>query len=270
MNDRLDEMQPAKSQVDSGPLIRFRFGIRSILWSIAIIGMTISLFLPAMRSAPEAARRAQCVNNMKQIALALHHYQEMYGTLPPAYVAADDGTPLHSWRVLILPFLDRNDIYDQYRFDEPWDGPNNRKLAERNPMVYRCPTIERSRSSLWRNSADQNASTHYLVLTGDQTPFPGPRATKIEDIGDGTSNTILVVEVDRENVVPWMAPRDIDPASFIRILSEENKDRTQHPGGMNITFADGSVKFIKASVNRNTLEALMTVNGSEKIAADAY
>lgn len=267
MNDRIDEIQPAKSQVDRGPLNRFRFGIRSLLWTILIIGLMISLFLPAMRSAPEAARRVQCVNNLKQIALALHNYQEMYGTLPPAYVAADDGTPLHSWRVLILPFLERNDIYDQYRFDEPWDGPNNRKLAERMPNCYRCPS-DAKRS--WIDSTDNIGITQYVVLTGDQTPFPGSHATKIEEIGDGTSNTILVVEVDRENAVPWTAPRDIAPASFIRILSEENKDRTQHPGGMNITFADGSVKFIKATVNRNTLEALMTANGGEKISAEAY
>lgn len=116
----------------------------------------------------------------------------------------------------------------------------------------------------------RSASKQYLVLTGEQTPFPGTRSTKIEEIGDGISDTILVVEVDSENTVLWSAPRDTDPASYSRILSEVNKDRTQHPGGMDIAFADGSVKFIKATVNRKTLEALMTANGGEKISADAY
>lgn len=158
MSDPFDPMQSMEWPDGPRRPFHFRIRLRKILLAIAFIGLIISLFLPAMRSAREAARRAQCVNNLKQLALALQHYQEMYGTLPPAYVTADDGTPLHSWRVLILPFLERNDIYDQYRFDEPWDGPKNRKLAELNPMVFRCPRIERGRSSLWRKSADQQAS----------------------------------------------------------------------------------------------------------------
>jgi prepilin-type processing-associated H-X9-DG protein len=271
MSDRFDEMQSTESWEYSYPKNRGLFRIRTLLWAIAIIGLSFALLMPAMRSAPEAAHNAQCVNNLKQIGLALHNYQEMYETLPPAYVTDDDGTPLHSWRVLILPFLDRKDLYGQYRFDEPWNGPNNRKLAERIPEVFRCPAIAKNRWSIWGNSPGENSLTPYVVLTGEETPFPGPRAMKSEEITDGTSNTMMVVELDMESGVPWMAPQDIDPAGFSRMLSVENQHRLQHPPGLaNVAFADGSVKFLKKSIDRKTLRSLSTANGGETISADAY
>ena len=88
----------------------------------------IALLLPAVQSAREAARRAQCSNNLKQIGLAFHNYHDSYGCLPPAYIPDGNGQPMHSWRVLILPFVEQSPLYDQYDFDEPWNGPNNSKL----------------------------------------------------------------------------------------------------------------------------------------------
>ncbi|MBI1324578.1 DUF1559 domain-containing protein [bacterium] len=270
MTDRIDPLE--EMEWPNGPRRHFRFRIRlrSLLWAVAIIGLSISLLMPAMRSAPEAARRAQCVNNLKQIALALHQYQEEYRSLPPAYVAAEDGTPMHSWRVLILPFLDRNDIYEQYRFDEPWDGPNNRKLVDRNPTSYRCPAVRRSRWRFWNEPKTDDTLTSYVVLTGDETPFPASRATKLNEIPDGTSNTMMVVEANREIAVPWTAPRDIAPAEFIRLLNQGKPESDRHSGGMNVAFADGSVRFLRKQTDRKTLEALSTARGGEKIPADAY
>jgi hypothetical protein len=92
----------------------------------------------------ELSRRSACVVNLKQIALALHNYHDTYGTFPPAYVADENGRPMHSWRVLILPFLESSDVYSKYRFDEPWDGPHNRLLADRMPYAYRCPSESRN------------------------------------------------------------------------------------------------------------------------------
>ncbi len=270
MFDRSEEMTYMSAYDNSGPLIRFRFPIRSFLWAIAIIGLSISLLLPAVRSAPEAARRAQCVNNLRQISLALHQYQEKYGSLPPACVADDDGTPMHSWRVLILPFLGDQNLYDQYRFDEPWDGPNNRNLADRNPTSYRCPSIRRSRWWFGSDPKTDDSLTSYFVLSGDETPFPGSRVTNLNEIPDGTSNTLMVVEVNREIAVPWLAPRDIAPAEFIRLLNQGEPENDRHSGGMNAAFADGSVRFLRKRTDRKTIEALSTIRGGEKIPADAY
>src|SRR5262245_15742705 len=84
--------------------------------------------LPIGRYSPEAARRMQCSNHLKQIGLALQNYHDTFGSFPPAYIADSKGQPIHSWRVLILPFIEQRQLYDKYRFDEPWDGPNNSNL----------------------------------------------------------------------------------------------------------------------------------------------
>src|SRR6476620_4852071 len=86
----------------------------------------------------EAARRMQCSNNLHNIAIALQNYHDDHGSFPPAYIAAADGKPMHSWRVLLLPYLDREDLYAKYRFDEPWDGPNNSQLHGQALKVFLC------------------------------------------------------------------------------------------------------------------------------------
>jgi hypothetical protein len=88
----------------------------------------------------ERARQVQCANDLKQIAMALHCYHQQYGMLPPAYLADATGRPMHSWRVLLLPFLEAQSLYDQYDFREPWNGPNNSKLLTKMPYFYSCPS----------------------------------------------------------------------------------------------------------------------------------
>src|SRR3990172_9467251 len=94
---------------------------------ILLLGMVVFLLLPGSgRSHNAASRRTACKNNLHQIEMALHYYHDKYHCFPPAYVADASGRPLHSWRVLLLPFLEQENLYRQYRFDEPWDGPHNR------------------------------------------------------------------------------------------------------------------------------------------------
>jgi hypothetical protein len=102
--------------------------------------LTAFLLLPAVEAAQEAARRMQCSGNLCAISLGLHNYHDHYGCFPPAIVKDADGKPMHSWRVLLLPFLSEYNLYNKYRMDEPWDGPNNRKLLGSMPSVYRCPS----------------------------------------------------------------------------------------------------------------------------------
>lgn len=270
----MNENENVNSSHDGLVQMRPKYTLRE--WTLGCLGiivcllMLVSLLLPAVRTAPEAARRAQCVNNLKQIALALHKYEEEYGTLPPAYIAADDGTPMHSWRVLILPFMEQSALYESYRFDEPWNGPNNRKLAERIPGVYQCPSIERNQQRFWRNSTDGMTLTPYVVITGKQAAFKGDHAMKTAEISDGTSNTLTVVEADPQRSVPWMSPTDIDLPVFSRILNVENKEGQQHASGTNAAFADGSVRFLRNPIDRDDLRFLSTANGGEKISAEAY
>ena len=93
----------------------------------------------SVKQAREAAQRSTCKNNLKQIGLALHNYHDRYQSFPPAFVADENGKPMHSWRVLLLPYLDQADLYARYNFNEPWNGPNNLKLGDEIPEVYGCP-----------------------------------------------------------------------------------------------------------------------------------
>src|SRR5204863_151662 len=109
----------------------FSIWLRRLWWiAEAIVVVLLGYWLTtAIRDAHEAARRSNCKGELKQIGLALLNYREVYGCFPPAFIADESGRPMHSWRVLILPYIDHVSLYYEYRFDEPWDGPNNRKLS---------------------------------------------------------------------------------------------------------------------------------------------
>jgi RNA polymerase sigma factor (sigma-70 family) len=197
----------------------------------------------------EEADRQRPVDNMKMLGLAMHNYHATYGTFPPAAVYSMDGKPLLSWRVLLLPYLDQRALFSQFKLDEPWDGPTNRKLLEKMPDIYAPP----------RGKGKETHATVYQVFTGPGTVFPSPKASRIADITDGTSNTILIVEA--VETVPWTKPADLpyDPKNPLPKLGSVSKE------GFWTTFADGSVRFFKHTIKEATLRALITSNGGEII-----
>ncbi len=211
----------------------------------------VKLLVPAVTAAKTASRRAQSVNNLKQIALAFHNYLSANKCLPtPELYGGTTGKVPYSWRVAILPYLEQNDLYKRYDFDEPWDGPNNRKLLDLMPAVYSYPGLDGSPAS--------RTNTAYFVFAGEAAALGaaarGQAAAKptFADFHDGTSNTILAVEAKRD--VPWTKPEDI-PFDVKGPLPElqgfvEN--------GFNAAFADGSVRFISKAVNPTVLKALIT------------
>jgi RNA polymerase sigma factor (sigma-70 family) len=202
----------------------------------------------AAEEAEENARR-QSVNNLKLLALAMHNYVSAYGQFPPAAVYSSDGKPLLSWRVLLLPYLDQQDLYAQFKLDEPWDGPTNKKLLAKMPDVF----------SFAPGKGKVTQDTIYQVFTGVGTIFPSPKASKITDITDGTSNTILIVEA--AEAVPWTKPADLafDPKKPLPKLGGISKKVFLS------AFADGSVRTLKQSIKAETLRALITSNGGEVI-----
>ena len=123
----------------------FVFASRSRPRALAIVCLLLTVgfcccpffLLQSWSGALNAAQRAECSNNLRQIAIALTNYSSVHGCLPPAYIPDKNGKPKHSWRVLILPFVEQKALYKRYNFDEPWNGPNNRKLAGRRPDVIR-------------------------------------------------------------------------------------------------------------------------------------
>lgn len=234
--------------------------------AIVLVGNCVcGLFLPAISPAREAARRMVCSNNLKQIALALHNYHDVYKSFPPAYIADSDGRPLHSWRVLILPFLEQQPLYDTYRFDEPWDGPNNRTLLGKMPDVYRCP----SRSE---HGSKDHSHTSYVAIVGEDTVWPGQEARAIREILDGSANTLLVCELSDRDIA-WTEPTDVSYSSAIDLLTARDPDLYsghvyqnffyESSYGRQIAIADGSVHFLGNGIGPEDASRLLTINDGE-------
>ena len=159
---------------------------------------------PAMTTAQAAARRTQSVNNLKQIGLAFHNYAQVNGHFPsPALLGGGQKNLPYSWRVALLPYLDQEALFRQYRFDEPWDGPNNRKLIDQMPAIYSATGPDGTPAS--------QSNTCYHVFAGEATALGSPwvaggknTEATFNQITDGTSNTILAVE--------WQGQRPLDQA----------------------------------------------------------
>lgn len=215
--------------------------------------VAIALLLPAVQSAREAARRTQCVNNLKQIGLAFHNYHSVNNRFPAHAIYSKDGKPLLSWRVAILPFIEQQALYEEFHLDEPWDSPHNRPLMDRMPAIYACPS-----------SPPSKGMTPYQGAVGPRAMFEGKVGVGLADVTDGTSNTILVAET--RIPVRWTEPADIpfDPVGEPPVIG------SNHPGGANTLFGDGSVKFIKATINPIVLRALFSRNGGEVIEASSF
>jgi prepilin-type processing-associated H-X9-DG protein len=225
-----------------------------VLAGVCVIGILIAMLLPAVSAARQAGQRAQCANNLRQITIAMQNYEAANGTLPPAYVADEDGKPMHSWRVLLLPYLDEDALYRQYNFDEPWDSPANLMVASRMPQVYGCPSDPQAAAG----------QTSYMVLVGPETMFPDANPTGLADCGDGTSNTILVVEVAGAGV-GWTEPADLNVEQLLFEIGVPGEIGGLHPGGANVSFADSHIQFIQDSTPAEVIKALSTRNGGEDV-----
>lgn len=224
----------------------------AVLTGIAVVMFLV--FLPALsrgRGAAGAARRTMCRNNLKQIGLALHNYHDTYGSFPPAFTTDEQGRPLHSWRTLLLPFMEHAALYAKIDLSKPWDDPVNVAARETEMSCYRCPSSDIAPSY-----------TSYLGVTGEHQCFFGNAARRLSDLKDGTSNTVMVVEVPVDKSVPWMSPDDADPAMIRQLLRHQS---LSHKGGFQGQMADGSVRFISADIKPQTLDALLTIDGSETI-----
>ena len=219
---------------------------------VAALFLALFLFLPSPGGRPYG-RRTECKNNLKQLALALHNYHDKYDCFPPAYIADQHGRPIHSWRVLLLPFLEFKPLYDDYRFDEPWDGPHNRKFAAMNLNVFRCP-----------NDKSPEGETNYLVVVGAKTVFPGAKCVKISEISSGTTNTVLLVEV-ADSGIKWSEPRDLSDVKAARGINPNAGMgiSSHHEGGAQIAFADGSVRFFPDSTPPDDLRTFCDRDGEK-------
>ena len=213
---------------------------------------TGAALLDAVQKVREASARIQSANNLKQLALAMHNYHDATGHFPPAAVYDKNGKPLLSWRVLLLPYLDQNTLYQQFKLDEPWDSDNNKKLLEKMPAVFAAPMDEQ---------ALKNHETHYQGFVGKGSIFDGKKGVSLTDITDGTSNTIMFAEAGK--AVPWTKPDDL--AFEGKLLP---KVGGLFPNIFQAAMCDGSVRGIPMSIKEETLRAAITRNGGEVLGPD--
>lgn len=215
-----------------------------------IIAILVALMIPASRGSRGAARRTQCKNNLKQLGLALHNYHDTYGSFPPAYTVDDAGNRLHSWRTLILPFIDQAPLYATIDLSKPWDDPVNAQAFETSLPAYQCPS-----------ATIEPGQTTYVTIAGEDHAFSETTGRTFSEIKDGTSNTVMVIEVAASDTVHWMSPHDVDGEYFAGL----NKySELSHTGGLQVLFADGSVRYIAIEGTSEQRTALSTIAGEDE------
>ncbi len=185
----------------------------------------------------------------------MHDYDNEHGRLPPAVVYGEDGKPLYSWRVLLLPYLEEDKLYKEFHLDEPWDSPHNIELVPRMPAVYAPPPGKR-----WKVPPGH---TVMHVFVGRGAAFEDHVTVRIQGgFPDGTSNTFLVVEAGEP--VPWSAPQEL--------IYDPNGPLPDMPclfsNGFRAGLADGSMRWVSKDASEATLRAAITRNGNDKFGPD--
>ena len=339
--------------------IRSAFTLIELLVVIAIIAVLISLLLPAVQSAREAARRAQCVNNLKQLGLAVHNYESANNALPtgrvwgprsgrpatdfPTIFAGAQGT---TWFCLMMPYIEQTALANSFNYDLGSEGPTtpfptgyfaNSTVSSTKISSFQCPSDEPrvfrinpgyaggalsgfamtkgNYAGNWGNASwGQNLGGNATLQAAYQQSSFGHKNVSIPQFTDGTSNSILIGEViqgseyDARGMM-WstvmggcaytsrFTPNGTKDSFSLKDGFDQmpnapglfcvneaklpcqpgNSDsdqfagsRSRHPGGVNMSFADGSVRFVKESVNAVTWNALHSIKGGEVISADAY
>jgi hypothetical protein len=223
--------------------------MRPILLCALLAGGVIAAPVPKTEPpppvTPEHIKASQ--NNLKQIGLSFFNYESAYAYFP-ADITDKNGKPLLSWRVAILPYLEENELYNQFKMDEPWDSPDNKKLIEKMPKMY-APIRVKAAAGM----------TFYQTFTGKDALFGGKvKNPKLLSITDGTSNTGLVFEAGEP--VVWSKPAD---------LPFDEKKPLPKLGGLfdgdfHVVMVDGSVKSLKKDADETQLKYLiMPADGNE-------
>ncbi len=220
---------------------------------LVILLIPAGILLPSIQGGPSTgAPRAQCVHNLRGITQALRMYHEMYGAFPPAYTVDAQGKRLHSWRTLILPFADGQARYVRIDLSKPWDDPANAAaFKEAAPPIYRCPNFRGTKTH-----------TSYLTVVSTRSCLRGGKSVSLADITDPPGLTMLVFDAPQDREVHWMSPEDADEKLLLSISA---KSKLLHNQGFNAAMADSSVKFVWSEASDETLKALTTVDGNDRV-----
>lgn len=235
--------------------------VGSLAVGAIVIGVSVGIIGPAVTAARAASLKSQSSDRLQLIAQAMLQYQAEHGRFPPAYVADAKGKPMHSWRVLLLPYLGERSLYQQYDFNQPWDSPTNMAIVTRMPEAYGSP-------------GDPGVALHdtsYLVIVGRNTVFPGNGSLNTNDITDGPANTLLVVE-STESGICWLEPRDLEASKMDYGVNTaaSNCIRSHHPYGAQAAFADGKTHYLTNDLSAEFIEALSTAAKGDDVTGHVW
>lgn len=197
-----------------------------------------AVLLPLVGKARANASTAVSMNNLKQIAIAMHSYHDVHKSFPPQATVGKDKKPLLSWRVELLPYLEAQQLYKQFKLDEPWDSEHNKALIPKMPKVYLSPLSQLPQDA---------GKTTYVVPAGPKLVFDGPQKSEIRKILDGTANTILALDVDDAKAVIWTRPDDFP------VVQKKPLAGHIRQGGILAAFCDGSVRRLSAKTSDEVL-----------------
>jgi prepilin-type N-terminal cleavage/methylation domain-containing protein/prepilin-type processing-associated H-X9-DG protein len=271
----------------------YAFTLIELLVVIAIIAVLIALLLPAVQAAREAARRMQCTSNLKQIGIALHGYHGVHTTFAAGGWITLPSQPKTinmnmGWSAAVLPWLEQTSLYNGLNVSQRYNVAANSTAGRTSLAIYLCPS--EPRTTLWGKypgdpfeSADADYGGMYgerglSSPTSNNNPPGGAmifnQNIALTQITDGSSQTIQIGEHPEAINAFWISGHNLFDQAFpinARPEVEYGEELTsQHPGGVNVLLCDGSVRFLKQTMNVRALAALCTRNGGEVLDASSY
>jgi prepilin-type N-terminal cleavage/methylation domain-containing protein/prepilin-type processing-associated H-X9-DG protein len=265
---------------NSGSAFRSRlsaFTLVELLVVVTIIGVLIAMLLPAVQSAREAARRIACLNNLHQIGIGLHGFHEVQnhfpiGGLEPRLRQGSTGRQL-AWSAFLLPFVEQGGLYDHVDITKAFDSPENASAAATVVPVYICPTVARTSYRIEGRGATDYGGIYGERINGKNSPPKGTmlydQPVQISEIVDGTSHTLIISEDSAWADGQWINGLNIfDQAYAINWepppgTAKENEIRSDHSGGANGLFCDGTARFLSQGMDIHVLGAICTRAGGE-------
>jgi len=251
------------------------FSLIELLVVIAIIAVLIGLLLPAVQRVREAASATRCKNNLHQIGLAMHGHLAVHGTFPPGGVEwrppGNTTKRQLAWSAFLLPHLEQDALYRRLDLTTPFDSVQNASAAATVLAVYQCPTSRRDSPLAQGRGPCDYGGIYGERIAGPNDPPKGAmiydRAFRIADIPDGTSTTLLIGEDTHWLEMQWINGANLFDQAFAinRAPVFENDLRSDHPGGVNVLFADGSARFLREMLEMRTLAAICTRAGGEAV-----
>ena len=255
-------------------LPRFLFGRAAIAAVVVVI--TLGILVAGVRYGRDAIDRVQegrlrsaSMRNLETIATAMRNYAADHGTFPPAMTRDASGRPLHSWRVLILPYLDQEELYRRFDLSVPWDSPENTAAAVEMPKVFRHPGIGRGQQRFGTVGIDVSS---YYVIRGPGTMFPPAGPRRETDVTDGSDKTLLVVEGTPTGAASWLQPIDLEFDALQGAVNAGGEIAAGGltEGGVGVATVDGEGRFVRERHSHRTFRALVTPDGGEPLVDDVF